>query len=127
VQGYRRGPDGRYGYDTAPPPTPAGQDAVDYFLLRSRRGFCTHFATAMVVLARLAGIPARLVTGFAAGQLVDGRFLVTTADAHAWPELWIAGRGWITFEPTPNFPTPFQAGALLPTRTSSTAQPSSSA
>src|SRR5919204_396021 len=108
-------------------PTPAGQDPVDYFLFGSRRGFCTHFATAMVVLARLAGIPARLVTGFAAGQLVNGRFIVTTADAHAWPELWIAGRGWITFEPTPNFPTPFQANAVVPTRASSTAAPSSQA
>jgi hypothetical protein len=111
----------------APPPPPAGHDPVDYFLFGSRRGFCTHFATAMVVLARRAGIPARLVTGFAAGQLVDGRFIVTTADAHAWPELWIAGRGWITFEPTPNFPTPFQANVVVPTRTSSTAQPSSPA
>jgi transglutaminase-like putative cysteine protease len=124
IQAYLRGSDRRYRYDTAPPPTPAGQDPVDYFLFGSRRGFCTHFATAMVVLARLAGIPARLVTGFAAGHLVDGRFIVTTADAHAWPELWIAGRGWITFEPTPNFPTPFQANAVVATRTSSTAAPS---
>jgi transglutaminase-like putative cysteine protease len=124
IQAYLRGPSGGYRYDTAPPPTPPGQDPVDYFLFGSRRGFCTHFATAMVVLARLAGIPARLVTGFAAGHLVDGRFIVTTADAHAWPELWIAGRGWITFEPTPNFPTPFQANAVVPTRTSSTAAPS---
>src|SRR5919202_2966300 len=124
IQAYLRGPGGGYRYDTAPPPPPAGQDPVDFFLFGSRRGFCTHFATAMVVLARLAGIPARLVTGFAAGHLIDGRFLVTTADAHAWPELWIAGRGWITFEPTPNFPTPFQANAVVPARTSRTAAPS---
>src|SRR5919201_3876866 len=79
IQAYLRGPGGGYKDDTAPPP-PAGQDPVDYFLFGSRRGFCTHFATAMVVLARLAGIPARLVTGFAAGHLMDGRFIVTTAD-----------------------------------------------
>jgi transglutaminase-like putative cysteine protease len=127
IQAYLRGPRGGYRYDTAPPPTPAGRDPVDFFVFGSRRGFCMQFATAMVVLARLAGIPARLVTGFAAGHLVDGRFIVTTADAHAWPELWIAGRGWITFEPTPNFPTPFQANAVVPTRTSSTAAPSSQA
>jgi len=100
----------RYTYDTSPPATPAGRDPVDYFLFTSRRGFCTHFATAMVVLARAAGIPARLVTGYAAGRLDGGRFVVTTSDAHAWPELWIGGRGWLTFEPTPAFPTPFQTG-----------------
>jgi len=100
----------KYTYDTSPPATPAGQDPVDYFLFTARRGFCTHFATAMVVLARAAGIPARLVTGYAAGRLDGGRFVVTTADAHAWPELWIGGRGWLTFEPTPAFPTPFQTG-----------------
>ncbi len=102
----------KYSYDTSPPAAPAGQDPVDYFLFTSRRGFCTHFATAMVVLARAAGIPARLVTGYAAGRLDGGRFVVTTADAHAWPELWIGGRGWLTFEPTPAFPTPFQTGPV---------------
>jgi len=100
----------KYTYDTSPPATPVGRDPVDYFLFTSRRGFCTHFATAMVVLAREAGIPARLVTGYAAGRLDGGRFVVTTSDAHAWPELWIGGRGWLTFEPTPAFPTPFQTG-----------------
>jgi len=110
IQGYLRGPLSAYRYDTAPPLAPAHRDPVDYFLFSSRRGFCTHFATAMVALARAAGIPARLVTGYSAGHLVGGAFRVTTADAHAWPELWIAGRGWLTFEPTPNFPTPFQTG-----------------
>ena len=100
----------KYRYDTAPPAAPAGQDPVDYFLFDARRGFCTHFATAMVVLARAAGIPARLVTGYAAGHLVGAHFVVTTADAHAWPELFIGGRGWVTFEPTPSFPIPFQTG-----------------
>jgi len=124
-----------YAYDTAPPAAPAGQDPVDYFLFQSRRGFCTHFATAMVVLARAAGIPARLVTGYAAGHLVGGHFVVTTADAHAWPELWIGGRGWLTFEPTPSFPTPFQTGpgpvmappTLMPSPETSTAPASAPA
>lgn len=114
IQVYLRRAGGPFSYDTAPPAPPAGEDPVDYFLFSSRRGFCTQFATAMVVLARAAGIPARLVTGYAAGHLEDGQFVVTDADAHAWPELWIAGRGWITFEPTPNYPTPWQVSAAPP-------------
>lgn len=111
LQNYLRGATAPYSYDTAPPQAPAGQDPADYFLFVSRRGFCIHFATAMAVLARSAGIPARLVTGYAAGRFDGAQFQVTAADAHAWPELWIAGRGWVTFEPTPNFPMPGQAGA----------------
>lgn len=110
IQEYLRAAHGLYRYDTAPPDVPAGRDPVDYFLFDSRRGFCTQFASAMAVLARSAGIPARLVTGYAAGHLTRGQFVVTDADAHAWPELWIDGRGWVTFEPTPNFPTPWQIG-----------------
>jgi len=101
-----------YQYDLSPPRAPADQDPTDFFLFSSRHGFCTHFATAMVVLAREVGIPARLVTGYAAGHLDHGRLVVRAADAHAWPELWIAGRGWITFEPTPSFPTPWQISGV---------------
>ncbi len=101
-----------YQYDLSPPQAPADQDPTDFFLFSSRHGFCTHFATAMVVLAREVGIPARLVTGYAAGHLDHGRLVVRAADAHAWPELWIVGRGWITFEPTPSFPTPWQISGV---------------
>ncbi len=122
IQRYLRGAGSRYVYDPSPPQAPAGQDPTDYFLFQSRRGFCTHFASAMVVLARLAGIPARLVTGYAATHLTPAGFVVTTADAHAWPELWIAGRGWLTFEPTPQFHTPFQTGGPpVPAATPATA------
>ncbi len=114
IQRYLRDGSGSnpYQYDLSPPRAPTDQDPTDFFLFSSRHGFCTHFATAMAVLAREVGIPARLVTGYAAGHLDHGRLVVRAADAHAWPELWIAGRGWITFEPTPSFPTPWQISGV---------------
>lgn len=117
LQGYLRDPRNSFVYDTAPPRAPSGRDPVDYFLFDSKRGFCTHFAAAMVMLARAAGIPARLVTGYLPGHLQDGRLVATAADAHAWPELWIAGRGWLPFEPTPGFSVPTQgtSGTVGPT------------
>jgi hypothetical protein len=72
------------------------------FLTTRRRGDCQQFAWAYAVLARLVGIPSRVVVGYTAGsQNANGRWLVTTADAHAWPELYFASVGWIRFEPTP--------------------------
>jgi transglutaminase-like putative cysteine protease len=79
--------------------TPAGLLA---FLTTSRTGYCQQFAFAMAVLARLVGIPSRVAVGYTAGaQQADGSWLVTTSDAHAWPELYFAGVGWVRFEPTP--------------------------
>jgi transglutaminase-like putative cysteine protease len=72
------------------------------FLTSDRQGFCQQFAFAMAVLARLVGIPSRVAIGFTAGhQHADGTWVVTTADAHAWPELYFTGAGWLRFEPTP--------------------------
>lgn len=70
------------------------------FLTR-RRGYCTQFAQAFAVLARLLGIPSRIAVGYTAGTDKNGTWQVTTADAHAWPELYFAGEGWLRFEPTP--------------------------
>jgi hypothetical protein len=84
----------------------AGRDVVDTFLFDLRRGYCDYFATAMVVMARAAGLPARLVVGYASGTY-DGesaRMVVTEADAHSWPEVYFAGYGWIAFEPTAGRP-----------------------
>lgn len=91
----------RFTYDTS-----IGQDlsqnALAHFLLHTRRGFCQQFSTAMAVMARLYGIPARVAVGFTRGKKEsDGSWLVTTHDAHAWPELWFQGYGWLPFEPTP--------------------------
>jgi transglutaminase-like putative cysteine protease len=87
----------------APPPD---RDMVDYFLFDLREGYCDYFASAMVVLARAAGLPARYVAGYASGSYDYslGRYVVTEAQAHAWAEVYFPGYGWIEFEPTPGRP-----------------------
>jgi len=84
------------------PPPPPVSDLVDYYLFDLQRGFCDYSASAMVVLARAAGIPARLVIGYTAGEYIpdESRFEVSAADAHAWPELYFPNFGWVAFEPT---------------------------
>lgn len=83
-----------------------GQDALVAFL-QGKHGFCVQYATAMTVMLRVEGIPSRVAVGFTAGSKTtttkDGRpvYEVTTAEAHAWPEAWFAGTGWVRFEPTP--------------------------
>ncbi len=83
-------------------PPPLGPDAVDDFLFETRAGFCEHYASAFVVLMRAMSIPARIVTGYQGGERnpVDGYWLVRQADAHAWAEVWLAGRGWVRVDPT---------------------------
>ncbi|QJD29175.1 transglutaminase TgpA family protein [Methylococcus geothermalis] len=83
------------------PPAIAG-DPVAGFLFDTRRGFCEHYAGAFVYLMRVAGIPARVVTGYQGGHWNPvGHFLeVAQADAHAWAEIWIDGNGWTRFDPT---------------------------
>jgi hypothetical protein len=89
-------------YDLNLPTPPVGRDVADYFLFDLQRGYCDYYATAMVVLARAAGIPARIVVGYAGGVFdpANNRYVVTEADAHAWAELYFPGSGWIEFEPT---------------------------
>ena len=79
-----------------------GQHAVDDFLFSSRQGFCEHFAAAYVFLMRAAGVPARVVAGYQGGEFnpIDGHLVVRQSDAHAWAEIWIAGRGWLRVDPT---------------------------
>ncbi len=90
--------------DINPPLTTA--DAVDYFLFESKSGYSDYFASAMVVMARAAGIPSRLATGYLTGQLDDQSksFVVREADAHSWTEVYFPGYGWIEFEPSPGLP-----------------------
>lgn len=78
------------------------EDAVDQFLFETRRGFCEHFSGAFTMLMRAAGVPARVVTGYQGGELnpVDKFVTVRQADAHAWSEVWIDGRGWVRIDPT---------------------------
>jgi transglutaminase-like putative cysteine protease len=80
---------------------PSGTDSVSVFLDK-RQGYCVHFASAMIMLARSLGIPARLAIGFLPGKPSDGgASVIRGGDAHAWPELYFAGAGWVRFEPTP--------------------------
>jgi transglutaminase-like putative cysteine protease len=83
-----------------------GADVVAEFLDK-RSGYCVHFASAMALMARSLGIPARIGVGFIPGSRAwnfergQSRWTVTTDDLHAWPELYFAGQGWVRFEPTP--------------------------
>lgn len=92
---------GRFTYTLHGPQSTDIPALVD-FLLVHRQGFCEQFATSMALLARLEGIPARVAIGYTAGDRdPKGGWTVTQADAHAWPELYFSGVGWLRFEPTP--------------------------
>jgi transglutaminase-like putative cysteine protease len=93
-------------YSLNAPLSPKGVDVVDYFLFRSKEGWCEQISSSLVVLARSVGIPARLATGFATGSRdpLTGRFVVRESDAHAWAEVYFAGIGWQGFDPTQSVP-----------------------
>lgn len=88
-------------YYTLEPPA-LGEDRIDDFLFRTRRGFCEHYASSFVFLMRAAGVPARVVGGYQGGEPspLGDYWLVRQLDAHAWAEVWIPGRGWVTVDPT---------------------------
>ncbi|MEW5721161.1 MAG: transglutaminase domain-containing protein, partial [Chloroflexota bacterium] len=94
----------KFPYTLDVPAPPPNRDVVDYFLFDAKRGYCDYYASAMVVLARAAGLPARLVVGYAPGyfDFFTGKFSVTEADAHSWVEIYFPEYGWIEFEPTAN-------------------------
>jgi transglutaminase-like putative cysteine protease len=98
---------------------PSGSDFVDHFLFEQKSGYCVHFSSAMVVMLRSQGIPARWVKGFTPGNVLEGSSLrqaasetasadggmtayqVRGSDAHAWVEVYFDGAGWVPFDPTP--------------------------
>jgi transglutaminase-like putative cysteine protease len=90
-----------YRYTLSPPVLSSPND-IDEFWFDTRSGFCSHFAGAFVYLARLAGIPARMVGGYQGGEInpVTGHLVVRQYDAHAWAEAWLEGEGWVRFDPT---------------------------
>lgn len=97
-----------YSMDTTAPP--AGTNSLEYFLFETRTGHCEYFAAAMTQLARVAGLPARVCTGYAPGDYnpVTGYFEVREYHAHAWSQVFINGQGWLTMDATPSSATPFQ-------------------
>jgi hypothetical protein len=84
------------------PAPPEDRDLVDYFLFDLQQGYCDYYASAMVILARSAGLPARLSVGYSTGSYDYAHqvFVVTEANAHAWPEIYLEPVGWVPFEPT---------------------------
>jgi hypothetical protein len=98
---------------------PDGREAVDYFVFELREGHCEYYASALTVMARLAGMPARVAVGFSPGNYnaLNGYFEVHEYHAHAWTQIYIEKMGWITFDATPpgeiiSNTTPFAIGSL---------------
>ena len=98
------------GYVYTLEPGAYGEHTADEFWFDRKRGFCEHIASAFVLLMRAMDIPSRIVTGYQGGDRnpVDGFWAVRQSDAHAWAEVWLAGRGWVRVDPT---------GSVAPART----------
>ncbi len=100
----------RLEYTLDVPAPPEGRELVSWFLFDLQRGYCDYFASSMVVLARMSGIPARLAVGYATGSydVQTAEYTVTELSAHSWPELYFSGVGWVRFEPTPGQEPPLR-------------------
>lgn len=101
----------KYPYTLEVKTAPPDRDALEYFLFEGKQGYCDYFATAMVVLLRAQGVPARLATGYVTGTFdpETSRYQITEEEAHSWPEVFFAEYGWIAFEPSgyrPQIPRP---------------------
>ncbi len=95
---------------------PADVDPVDYFLFERQEGYCDYYASAMVIMLRSLGVPARWVQGYAGGTFdpEQGVYVVRENVAHSWPEVYFPGYGWQRFEPTPASYTSLPARPSLP-------------
>nr|MBA3874931.1 transglutaminase domain-containing protein [Anaerolineae bacterium] len=129
-------------YNEAIPQPPTDRDPVEWVLFDIKQGYCNYYASAMVLMLRTLGIPARMAAGFAQGTWdeTQAAYSVKEKDAHTWVEVYFPGYGWIEFEPTaaqaplnrqddtpqPNLPTPTPAATSTPTITP-TPSPSPSA
>jgi hypothetical protein len=91
-----------YVYDTEAPAAPYSADAVEYFLFDAKRGYCVAFASAMVIMLRHVGVPARLATGFVNGTYdpLSRNYRVRERDLHAWAEVYFPNCGWVAFDPS---------------------------
>jgi len=92
-----------YRYGQASHPLQPGEESTDAFLFRERQGTCSQFASAMAVMARSVGLPARVAVGYRPGtrDLWSGTYAVRAGDAHAWVEIHFRQHGWVPFDPTP--------------------------
>lgn len=96
-------------------PPPYNSDGVDHFLFNERRGYSEYFASAMTVLLRTQGIPARMVTGYTVGQQIPDEdiYIVADSNSHGWVEVFFPNYGWIGFEPTPGASIPMAAPPVI--------------
>lgn len=104
-------------YSVTNPPVPSNIDAVTW-LLHTHKGYCTYYATAMVVMARQLGIPARIVNGFSQGHYnaQQKAWVINGSDAHSWVQIYFPDFGWMNFDPTPGFSVN-NAGSAAPAPT----------
>lgn len=95
----------KYNYSTTPKQPGKGVDLLDYVIFESKEGYCTYYASAFAIMARCVGIPTRFVQGFQVSSSGKNLYqcVVKNQDAHAWPEAYLNGIGWIPFEPTPSY------------------------
>jgi transglutaminase-like putative cysteine protease len=100
IQNWFAGPGSEFTYSLQTAPG-GGDDALVEFLTVGRTGYCEQFASAMAVMLRTVGVPARVAVGFTAGVDEGDHRTISTADAHAWVEAWFPGIGWSAFDPTP--------------------------
>ena len=106
-------------YSITNAPVPGNTDAVDW-LLQTRSGYCTYYATTMAVMARQMGIPTRVVNGFSQGHIDQARHVwaVDGQDAHSWVQAYLPSFGWVNFDPTPGFaPNATPTSSKLPPST----------
>lgn len=119
-------------YSTSLSKAPAQSDILDYFLFEQKKGFCIHFASTATLMFRMLGIPSRYVTGYLIPETVfkqqdnpnEYKAMVKDSFAHAWPEIYVEGAGWIPIESTPgnyrsgaDWPLASQKPASAPTPT----------
>lgn len=128
LQAYLRSPPFSYSVQGASGQT--SYDAIETFLFKTKTGYCVQYAATMALMARIAGIPSRVVVGFLPGTQSGDRWVVTSHDMHAWPELYFEGQGWVRFEPTPSVAVPPPWTLVAPNQPSaapsSVAEPSAS-
>ena len=106
IQAYLRGDDFTYSQEIDAPPS--SSDGVDHFLFETQTGYSDYFASAMAVMLRASGVPARLTAGYAPGELDpnSGQYFIRDTDSHAWVQVYFPDYGWIDFEPTPAWDLP---------------------
>ena len=105
-----------YPYTLDVPPPPEGRDVADYFLFELKQGYCDYYATAMVVLARANGLPARFVSGYSPGSYdaPNAQYIIREKNAHSWAEIYFPEFGWVEFEPTASQPEIVRTETVTP-------------